>query len=252
MSSAEGQGAAVPRTLAWDSGFLGLKVGTVEAAGDCSAGDLDAALRGDTARGFDLLVISHPGDAAGALRPVLDDAGAILVDTKLDYAMPVEPSPHGIPGAEQIGAPVSLADGAALEALALESGRFSRFRIDPKIGEARWAELYRLWIRNSLSGEIADSVFVRRRTGAIVGYVTVKRQDPSRARIGIIGVDSAERGTGVGSALVGAARHWAASRKLTELWVATQQANDGANRFYASRGFTLHSKTDIYHLWATR
>lgn len=249
--SADGGGVTGPRTLAWDSSFLGVSVGMIEAGADCSAGDLKAALGGEEARSFDLLVVTHAGGPA-RLRPVLEREGALLVDTKLDYAMAVRPLAPGARDLERIGAAVNAPDGAALEGLALESGRFSRFRIDPNIGEARWAELYRLWVRNSLSGEVADAVFVGRRAGTITGFVTVKRQDSGRARIGLIGVDAAERGMGVGSELVAAARHWAASQALTELWVATQQANDAANRFYESRGFTLMSKTDIYHLWATR
>ncbi len=249
--SADGRVVAGPRTLAWDSGFLGVSVAMIEAGPDCSADDLEAALRGEGVRAFDLLIVAHPGGSA-RLRRVLEDAGAALVDTKLDYAMAVRPPAPAAPDMERIGEAANAPDRRALEELALQSGQFSRFRLDPNIGEARWAELYRLWIRNSLSGEMADAVFVRRRGGTITGFVTVKREDSSRARIGLIGVDAADRGAGVGSALVAAARGWAASQGLTELWVATQQANDAANRFYESRGFTLTSKTDIYHLWATR
>ena len=226
-----------------------MEVGRLEAGPGVTANDLQAVLRSDKARAFDLLVISHHGDSA-RLRPVLEDSGAMLVDTKLDYRAPARAAAAVAP--ERIGESANAADRAALEGLALESGRFSRFRLDPRIGETRWQELYRLWIRNSLAGRMADAVFVRRRDGAITGFVTVKREASNQARIGLIGVDAAERGAGVGTELVAAARQWAAGEKLKDLWVATQRANRGACQFYTSRGFTLTSETDIYHLWTRR
>jgi dTDP-4-amino-4,6-dideoxy-D-galactose acyltransferase len=246
--SADARALAGPRPLEWETGFLGIGVGTLRLDAAWTAEALDEVLRSDEAKAFDLLVVAHSGDSA-RLRPILEAAGARLVDKKLDYSTTVEVDPSRAQQ-ERIGEAANAADRAALEALAFESGRFSRFRIDPRIGEERWAELYRLWIRNSLAGEMADAVFVHRRAGAITGFVTVKREDPDQARIGLIGVDVAERGSGVGTRLVAAARHWAAADKLTDLRVATQQANRSACQFYASRGFTLTSETDIYHLWA--
>lgn len=241
-----------PRPLPWDTGFLGVGVGTLRLGGGWTVEAVQAALASDEARAFDLLVVTHPGDSA-PLRPALEDAGARLFDTKLDYSMAVPAgSPAGQQDIERIGEEADAAERSALEALALESGRFSRFRLDPRIGEPRWRELYRLWVHNSLAGEMADAVFVHRRAGAITGFVTVKRQDPDEARIGLIGVDAAERGKGVGTRLVAAALHWAAAHELTNLRVATQQANRAACQFYTSRGFTLTSETDIYHLWAMR
>lgn len=249
--SADETASAGPRPLPWDTNFLGVKVGTLHVSPAGAAADLQAALCGHEARAFDLLVIVHAGDSA-RLGPVLEDAGAQLVDTKLDYRAPVQSPGALAPNIERIGDSAAVADRAALEALALESGRFSRFRLDPRIGEARWEEFYRLWVRNSLAGEIADSVFVWRRDGAITGFVTVRREASDQARIGLIGVDAAERGAGVGTRLVAAAHDWAAGEKLKDLWVATQRANRGACQFYESRGFTLTSETDIYHLWTMR
>ncbi|HEX8624844.1 MAG TPA: GNAT family N-acetyltransferase [Allosphingosinicella sp.] len=240
-----------PRSLPWETDFLGVNVGTLQAGPAVTADTLQAVLRSDEARAFDLLVVAHVGDSA-RLRPILEDAGARLVDTKLDYRAPVEAPAPVAQEIERIAEAANAADRAALEALALESGRFSRFRLDPRIGEARWEELYRLWIRNSLAGRMADAVFVWRRDDAITGFVTVKREASNRARIGLIGVDAAERGAGVGTELVAAARRWAAGEKLNDLWVATQRANRAACLFYTSRGFTLTSETDIYHLWTRR
>lgn len=251
MSSAEAGASAGVRPLAWETGFLGVNVGALEIGGAASGEDLAARLGEDEARAFDLLVITCVGDSAG-LRPILERAGAVLVDTKLDYEAAVQTSPAAPEGVELVAAAVNEADSASLHSLALESGRYSRFRLDPRIGETRWAELYRLWIQNSLAGELADAVFAWRRAGAITGFVTVKRQNSSQARIGLIGVAAAERGTGVGTRLIAAARGWSAAQELTKLRVATQQANRAACQFYESRGFSLAARTDIYHLWAIR
>lgn len=228
-----------------------MKAGTLQAGPAVTADGLQAVLRSDEARTFDLLVVTHAGDSA-RLRPVLEGAGARLVDTKLDYRAPVQAPAPVAREIERVGEAANFADRAGLEALALESGRFSRFRLDPRIGEPRWEELYRLWIRNSLAGQMADAVFAWRRDGVITGFVTVKREASDHARIGLIGVDAAERGAGVGTELVAAAREWAAGEKLKDLRVATQRANRAACQFYTSRGFTLTSETDIYHLWTMR
>ena len=47
------------------------------------------------------------------------------------------------------------------------------------------------------------------------------------------------RGRGVGSALIGAAETWAASREARSMKVETQNVNPDACRFYSARGYTL-------------
>lgn len=51
---------------------------------------------------------------------------------------------------------------AELENLAIQVGKYSRFRVDPRIPKEKFLKMYKLWIRNSVNRQLADAVFVVR------------------------------------------------------------------------------------------
>ncbi len=137
---------------------------------------------------------------------------------------------------------------SALEALALKSGVFSRFNIDPKFLKKQYESLYKLWILNSVNKKIADTVFVAKDRGKIIGMVTVSKKNYC-GRIGIIAVDESMRGKNVGVDLVSTAQKWFILQGCKIMQVVTQGDNIAGCRLYEKCGFHIEKTEHFYHFW---
>lgn len=235
--------------LAWDSGFFGFDVGALSLDDTANPSKVRTALQFPGNARYRLIVVSHSSGHPD-LRQAVADAGGQLVDVKFDYRANVSSGLYRSDHVDTVPAATTAAEIETLNSLALISGEHSRFRTDPRIGKENWSRLYGLWVENSLSSAIADIVLVHRDAGRITGFVTIKARD-EQARIGLIAVDPACQGMGIGRELITAAHAWAAQQKLASIFVATQQDNIGACRFYTRMGFSLATQTDIHHLWTT-
>jgi dTDP-4-amino-4,6-dideoxy-D-galactose acyltransferase len=133
--------------------------------------------------------------------------------------------------------------------LARDAGRYSRFRIDPKVPKGVFERIYDAWITNSINGTIADEVLVIRDGAAVSGLVTVGVKN-GRADIGLLAVRVQARGRGLGRALVEASHDWAATRAISEAQVVTQGANVEACRLYEACGFARERVEHVLHFWS--
>ena len=88
--------------------------------------------------------------------------------------------------------------------LALQSGQFSRFRVDEHFANSEFEKMYKIWIENSLSGKIAKSVYVFEISGTKAGLITLGIKDDS-GDIGLLSVDEKFRGQKIGTKLIHAA-----------------------------------------------
>lgn len=132
--------------------------------------------------------------------------------------------------------------------LAIESGIYSRYNIDKKIGREKYEELYKLWIINSVNKEIAQEVLVYQIQSEIVGFVTLKLNGKI-AEIGIIAVDKNFRGQGIGKALMQEAENWFINHGGSKIQVTTQLKNIPASKLYERCGYNIESKEYCYHIW---
>jgi dTDP-4-amino-4,6-dideoxy-D-galactose acyltransferase len=141
------------------------------------------------------------------------------------------------------------ANNLELEELAIQSGIYSRFKIDPMFPDAKFRELYRTWMRKSISGELADAVFVIPRTdGKIIGMVTVGHTN-GRGQIGLIAVAPGERGKGYGRILMGTAHKFLKSSRYEYSQVVTQMENVSACRLYEICGYQAEKCENVFHFW---
>ena len=132
--------------------------------------------------------------------------------------------------------------------LALQSGEYSRFKLDPLL-EGKFQEMYEIWIRKSVDREIADIVLGAYRNEELLGFVTVKKQ-PDTSTIGLIAVGTKSRGLGIGSKLLTASEDWSIVNGLNCIDVATQLDNQLACSFYSKNGYQIIKKDWIYHYLA--
>jgi dTDP-4-amino-4,6-dideoxy-D-galactose acyltransferase len=135
-----------------------------------------------------------------------------------------------------------------LENLAIQAGAYSRFKLDPRIPERKFEDLYKLWIRKSVNREIADTVLVARHAGNVVGMVTVGEKN-GRSDIGLISVDTCMRGKSIGRSLVSAAQKWGRKKGYNFTQVVTQEENIVACKLYERCGYRIDKTKYLYHFW---
>jgi dTDP-4-amino-4,6-dideoxy-D-galactose acyltransferase len=136
----------------------------------------------------------------------------------------------------------------ALLKLAIQSGIYSRFRVDPNIGMQQFEEIYRQWIINSTNKKVADAVLVAKSNNKIIGMVTVKKEN-NIGNIGLIAVDKQMQKQNIGSALLQAAHTWFLSHDCTIFQVVTQKDNISGCRLYEKAGYSLKRLEYFYHFW---
>jgi ribosomal protein S18 acetylase RimI-like enzyme len=136
----------------------------------------------------------------------------------------------------------------ALYDLAYESGKFSRFKLDPKFGIGNFQKLYRAWIDNSLNGNFADDVILYIENGKMLGFITYKIYG-RYAQCGIVAVRPDAQGKGIGQKLFGYVENRLFADGIGEMRVPTQKENEAACRFYMKLGYSVMEISFIKHYW---
>lgn len=133
-------------------------------------------------------------------------------------------------------------------ALAFESGKHSRFKLDSKFHIEKFRELYIKWVDNSINKQFADKMFYIKRDQKIVGFVTVKKHE-KYAVIGLVAVDPKSQGKGYGSMLIEKVENYCIENEIFELQISTQKENLLACQFYAKLGYLKVNDINIKHYW---
>lgn len=137
-----------------------------------------------------------------------------------------------------------------LEALAIESGAYSRFKIDENFKSDEFLKLYQSWISLSIDGELAfDIVVATDKNEHIIGFVTLNKKSKSLVDIGLVAVSGAHRGKGIGKKLLQYTLKKCFELGYKEIQVVTQFYNVNAMKLYESVGFEIQEKTFVYHYW---
>lgn len=177
----------------------------------------------------------------------LEDLGATKVDEKITYHKFINNEPESYYISEIIPYNSQTVNDYLLS-LALQSGIHSRFNTDNHFTNNEYFKLYSKWIERSVRKEIADVVLVFADSGREYGMITLK-MSKNLGTIGLFAVDKDMRGKSIGKKLVKASEKFILDKKVNEIYVATQNENVSACKFYESNGFTVHNKKIVYHLW---
>jgi mycothiol synthase len=186
-----------------------------------------------------LLARDEPGAAIAA-----EEAGFRLADVRVELGRPS--------AGDEASAlrPAQPADEQPLRRMARANHRITRFYADPGFADERCDDLYETWIARSLEGW-ADAVLVAGAEGRPEGYASLHAHTGSGS-IGLIGVDPAARGRGLGRALVLGAVAWCRERGLPEVTVVTQGRNVPALRTFEGCGFRTTDARLWFHKWYAR
>ncbi|CAN5252204.1 hypothetical protein BH10PSE19_BH10PSE19_08220 [soil metagenome] len=234
--------------LDWDTNVFGYKVARILPA--CLTHvELEQAI--DYLKTQDVKLIFWASDSADQPSQLAaQQCHGFLADRKTTYwrqldNITISPNNH-IPQLYQ-----QLEPSGDLITLALESGNYSRFQNDPRIGRALFEKIYTLWITNSTNGQIADGVLVTADQQTLTGMVTLGEKN-NRGDIGLLAVAENQRGAGLGVSLVQAALQAFQQKGYSIAQVVTQQDNLPACRLYEKCGFSVEKVENFYHFWLTK
>ncbi|MBJ2174576.1 GNAT family N-acetyltransferase [Aureibaculum sp. A20] len=228
--------------LSWDSDFFGFKIAKIKIDRDFN--QLQDLLNKLKHRESYKLVYVFTKDEILNL-DFIDKYNGKLVDRKVTYSKYV--NENNLISLDFINKYQSGKVDSILIDLAIQSGEFSRFKIDDKIETDKFEELYQLWVRNSIDKKIAKEVFVYSEN-EILGFITVGVKN-EKANIGLIAVDHNARGKGIGKKLMVRAERWAVNTDYNEIQVVTQGNNKSACNFYENCGYSIVKTEFIYHFW---
>jgi len=229
--------------LDWDSHFFGYRVAKIS---------LDANGIGVLAQIFEQLTSDKFRLAYIFVSPVENEInerilnnGGELIDQKTTFIKTTE---EHISFDHRIDEFIETRMDENLKELVLQSGEFSRFRLDRRFISNEYERLYVEWLRKSLNKTIAFKTFVAREKTEIAGLITLGKKKEC-ADIGLVAVDEKYRGRGIGRDLIRFADNAAFTMGFKQIQVVTQKKNWGACRLYEKCGFKMNNVINVYHYW---
>lgn len=231
--------------LDWDSDFLGVKVARINQS-HLDTQELSDILTELQQRRVRLVYWSSDRECENTM---IKKFCGNLTDRKTTFAIDFcsqdfnKLLPNDI--VEPFADSMSVAD---LEGLAIQSGEYSRFAVDPNLPKDKFVSLYKIWINRSLRKEIASEVLVIRDGDKIAGMVTLGEKN-GRGDIGLIAVDSNFRGRKYGEKLVRAAQRWFVEHGYEYGQVVTQGQNMSACNLYHKCGYSIEKTEFFDHFW---
>jgi dTDP-4-amino-4,6-dideoxy-D-galactose acyltransferase len=233
--------------LDWDSAFFGFKVAKISIP-VLNPSELFKIL--EEMRRLDVSLVYWPSeDRDEKSRKAAEECGGFLADRKKTY---VANFTENLKPLSDQARDVEFYDrnqvSSELRSLAIASGVYSRFKVDPRFPPELFRRLYYLWVEKSVQGVDGQRVLVCRSDEKITGMVTVGPQS-NRAAIGLIAVDPEFSGKGIGTALVEASQNWAVQNHFRVGQVITQATNSAACALYEKCGYTVEKITRFYHFW---
>lgn len=257
------------KKLSWDSDFFEMGVGRLEPlmsissaapSAEAAAAGMDVIARSlEYARVLDIQQLAAPVHCADSLTHLcLERAGFHLMDTIVTYHLKT----FEFVGAEADPS-VRQAEMADLAALAEISGEcfanriynVNRFNSDAQFETSKVRELYSLWLKNSLTSNLADIVFTYVADGRPVGFVTASlpTQDDATVglRVGRIPLNAVHpdyQGRGIYTKLAKAAIRWLRAQHAEIIEIKTQLPNAGVHRTWCRLGAQSTCAFHTFHL----
>lgn len=228
----------------WDREFLNLDIVAIELE------------KGDTATTFrerlsalpaELYYLSLDSSMESSWKEELSAVGAKSYGHRVQFSQTLSraKTPDNALNAIQAINPESSSK--TLYELAIASGIYSRFRLDPQLN-IYFECLYRYWL--DLAFREPENYFLLAMpdengfSGLLLGSIR-----GTTGRIELFAVAEVARQRGIGQALWQQAVTRFLRHEVNSVSVATQQENLGACRFYEKIGFLLESSNAIWHLW---
>ncbi len=233
------------RILEWDTDFFGFRVAQFTLS-NLEIERLEAILFDMRHDGVKLAY--WPSDSHCLTDIEAKDIGGYFVDKKTTFVIDLDEIMIDDFNETAVVEPYNSTMSVDIEDLAVQSGEYSRFVVDPNITKDKFIDLYTIWFNRSLRKEIADEVLVIREYMNIVGMITLGVKN-GRGNIGLMVVDRSYRGRGYAEALLRASHRYFINRGYMYGQVVTQGKNIFACNLYKKCGYSIETVKYFYHFW---
>ncbi|MFC5476149.1 GNAT family N-acetyltransferase [Paraherbaspirillum soli] len=143
-------------------------------------------------------------------------------------------------------------DADMVEELAGEvfEGYSGHYHADSRLNKKDSDLVYSSWAKNSCyGGSFSDVVFLILYDEKIVGFLTVKKQDPTSCEIILNGVSPRHQNNGLYSFLVSLTKNWALNQKIKTVTISTQITNIAVQKVWCRQGFEPLKSYYTFHKW---
>ena len=223
--------------LDWDSDFFGYDVGKIVVSEN---DDFDIKKLRDESNSYKLIYIFSDIK--------LNHSYINIVDTKLTLEKKIDNS--NVLDEDSLFFYDSKNEAyEEIEALALISGKYSRFRLDKNFKNNEYVRLYKKWIHNLLLKKEQVDIIVYKTNNKIIGFTSIEEKENLLFDIGLVAVNSGYRGKGIGAKLINYATRYAYLKGGGDIQVITQEKNVPALNLYEKCGFRISKVEYIYHFW---
>ncbi len=233
--------------LPWDSAFFGFPVARILAS-QLNSTSTPAILSWCSASQIRCLYFAAEEHSHTTLDMVFQN-GFQYVDTRLELSLSLKEPAAVEPIAIHIR-PAIESDLTALQAMATQSHRDSRFFKDSHFQKDRAGLLYAVWIERDFKSHTVFVASFPSDPDGLIGYVSCHYSSGEKAgTISLLALLPGFHGIGAGRALLNAGLHFLAQSGAQTVFVATQASNVAAQRLYQAAGFRTMASRIWFHRW---
>jgi ribosomal protein S18 acetylase RimI-like enzyme len=236
----------VCQKLDWDTTFFGFGIGRIIDT-QINHSQIDTVDRFAQEQAIRCLYfLCNANDSVSS--EIAENYGFHLVDIRLTFAYQFPKAYIPLPSEDFIRS-AKPDDTDNLVDIAKTAHQDTRFYFDKHFDRMRCNALYETWIKQSCEGQ-AQKVFIAVNAGVPIGYIACHLDSQnSIGTIGLVGVQAAARGNGIGSRLVQQSLNWFFEQNIQIVKVSTQARNITAQRLYQRTGFLTEGIALWYHKW---
>lgn len=230
--------------LNWDSDFFNINVSKIDICNSINAlSELETEINILKKDSKLIYIFSNPTQIEE--NSLIESLGGKLYDQKVIFTQELKDTYNSVSNIRSLSNKELT---SKIIDLSIQSGEYSRFKLDINIPEQKFNDLYTIWITKSINKEIAIETFGYFDEGNLVGIITLGIKN-LRADIGLLAVDKLTRGKAIGNKLLEHTFNYFKNNNLSSVQVVTQLHNEIACNFYKKNKFNQESVTNIYHLW---
>jgi len=183
----------------------------------------------------------------------MERAGCLLMDTLVYYARKLEAT--ALP-ADGDRVPIRLmraGEEDAIVAVAADAFRdypFSHYHADARLNRADCDAVYTSWTHAlCLSRDDTSEVLVADADGDVLGFATMRLNNPREGEGVLFGVAPAAQGLGIYTSFMLHGMQWCQEKGASRMVVSTQIGNLAVQRVWTRLGFTPDSAYYTFHKW---
>lgn len=135
-----------------------------------------------------------------------------------------------------------------VEKLAVEAGRYSRFKKDHRMPSDAVEKMYHVWLNNCFVDSAENQCWVYKIDDVSVGLICSSFKNDT-CHITLLAVHPEYRNQGIASSLLQKVEQVAFDLEISSMTISSQGANEEANQLYLKKGFQKVVEQNIYHLW---